>query len=218
MDIFPLSVMLFALTVSVFIVLGRSARPRVCVGSLLVGSSCLSLVLSRVKNRYRSRVIESKATETGEIILTDTLRGTWFLLVYGILASILMGIPWLVSLYMIMPSVLWTVTPMWVAWAASRSLLFPVRYTVTTEGVWTRFLGVHSFVYFKDLECIYRHSGVCLVLPSDKSAPVVRFSDYVVLSLKPERKLPNEKQNKYLTPTNAMEFMSHLPSELIVDR
>ena len=207
--------MYFALIVTTFASLATGSKLTCLLGVLLAGVFCSSLIFAFYSNRFRSQTIESRTKNTGEIVYLDTCGHTWFSLLRGILAGASIGVPWFVALYLLSNPVLPVVMSIWTAWVLCINLLFPTRYTITTRGIWTRAGTIHSFVYFEDLENIYREPATRLVWPSDKSNPIVRLSDYIVLSIDPERKLPKESQKKHLTPSDPLEFMNYLPSQLL---
>lgn len=214
-DTLPLTGMLLALVASVFVSLMTEGQLTYFTRLFLVGATCLSLAFGFYNNQRRLQGIKVGTEDTGEIVCVDTCGHTWFSIWHGILTGSLIGIPWFVVLYALSYPIYPFALGVWVMWVLCINLFFPIRYIITTKGVWTVTGTIHSFVHFDDLECIYREPGTRLVWPSDKSNPVVRFSDYVILSIKPERKLLRESQKKHLTPSKPLEFMVHLPQELI---
>jgi len=147
----------------------------------------------------------------------DIVGCNWLSLLFGPLVGGLLITPWLIVLDELHLPVYfcYIALGLWTVWHLCASLIFPTQYIITTKGVWFRSGTIHSFVYFKDLEYIYREPGKRLVWPSDKSNPVVRFGDYIILSIRPERKIPKESQQKHLTPSKPLEFMAHLPPQLV---
>jgi len=202
------------LIVVVFVTLLTNGRLDYLTGAIFVSGFCLSLVFGLHGERFRSRAIES-ARDTGIVVYVDTCEHTGLSLLWGVLFGVLMGAPWFIVLHRLSNSMFRIVGGGWIVWFFCFNFLFPIRYTITKKGIWTQTGTVHSFVYFKDLENIYREPKTRLVWPSDKSNPIVRFSDYVVLIIKPECKLPKESRKKHLTPSDPSKFVEYLPPKLL---
>ena len=208
--------MVFALHAS-FLTLVITDGQQVCSAALLGCALCLTLLFGFHNNRRRFEAIQAGTEDTGKVVYVDSVGCNWLSLLSAPLVVGLLISPWFLVLEALHLPIyrFYTALGLSTAWSVCASLIFPTQYVITTKGIWFRAGTVHSFVYFEDLEYIYREPGKRFVWPSDKSNPVVRFGDYIILSIRPERKLLKESQQKYLTPSKPLEFMVYLPSQLV---
>lgn len=189
----------------------------ICSTGILITASCLSLIFGFCNNQCRSRMIETRNEKTGDVTYKDTAGTNWISILPSIAVGGFFSIQWFIILSTLHCSTypVYIAFAIWLAWSFCSSLAFPIQYVVTRRGIWMRCGTIHSFIHFEDLERIYQESGFQLVWPSDRSNPIVRFNDYVVIVVKADRKLPKESQLKHLTPSRPLEFMRHLPAHLI---
>lgn len=186
------------------------------LGSLcVVAIFCLSLAFSRYRNRRWLHKMLTGIDDIGEVTYIDAAHFSWLWFLWAIFVGSLFAALWLAILCQeslpVYPALM-----IWVTWAGwfLYVVASPIQYIITTKGIGVQAQAAHWFVYFADLQEIRREPGRRLIR-IDQASPVVRFRDYVILYLRPERKLPTESRVRYLTPSGPSRFLLHLPPELV---
>ncbi len=107
------------------------------------------------------------------------------------------------------------------SWIPLGKLYLPMIYTITDQGIWIQDGISRAYLPFTCLDSVMHYPG--------KKGPakgyiayVSRTSDVVMLFLKNPvaifyRKGPRWSRTVLLTPNDSVEFMAHLPDELLVE-
>jgi hypothetical protein len=189
----------------------------------LVLGFTVSVLFGVTYNQRKARKIQANEYGAGEVVYIATVatRWLWSLLVQMFVALFL-TFPWfIVSLSLsrsLLPAFL-TWFFVWI-WQSISSWKMPARYFVTEEGIWLRKRTDHSFVSFGDLDFICydaNRTRFQLTTGSSKWYSFVKCDGFIILSIKPERKLQKEYRQHAITVENPQTFLDHVPQNLVIN-
>ncbi len=183
---------------------------------VLVGCLLLVLIAVRIDRARWSRRIESDELSTGQVVLTDCPASSLPMLAFEGFAVLFAGL--VASQIPLARDELYGLTLIqWILiiasfwfWFLFWRLYTPVRYTVTSQGIWIQDCVLTVFIPFDDLEKA-ELIGTRLSWKGHQTH-ITRFSKLVLLKM---TKQSWPRRNILLSPRNLGEFLSHLPSHLV---
>jgi hypothetical protein len=202
--------MMFLIAAVGVAVLLRSVYVYIPAGLLI-----LDLTLAKASRIQWDRLVRSGELSTGKVRYVDRpplgissliLAGSFML--FGAILSQIVVIPDFLDLTGLQCALIPTV---FFLFPTFQLLFFPVKYTVTDQGIWIQKGTLTAFIAFEELK-------EASLMPQRMNsvrgyeAPITRYSNFVLLL----RKRTNWRQkNILLTPGEPTEFIQYLPSGLM---
>ena len=190
---------------------------------LLVFGLVVSVFFGVTHNQKKGRKIQADEYGAGEVVYAAAVVRRWFWsLLVQMFVAFFLTFPWFVaslglSRSLIPATLTWFFV--WI-WLSLSSWVMPTHYYVTEEGIWIRKRTDHSYVSFGDLDFICYDANKTrfqLTTGSPKWSSCIKCDGFIILSIKPERKLQKEYRQQAITVENPQIFLDHVPQNLVIN-
>lgn len=219
---FPASSIILAVFLAMFsyVSVGENLTYQLVI--LIIGFA-VSLFFSVAYNQKKTRNIKADEYGVGKVVYSAIAVSRWiWLLIFQMFGALFLSIPWfIVSVELSRPLLpaFTTLIFVWI-WLVFNKKWMPNHYCVTKEGIWFRNWINYSFVYFDDLEQVYfdaKKTRFQLTTGSMNWTSLIKCSGFIILSIKPERKLQKEYRQQAITLEKPQAFLDHMPKSLIIN-